>query len=216
MDDGNKLQFKYLSYEDLDQVAIIHQQAFPESYLSHINQTAIVKYYQWHMRPPNLCYPLGAFHNNQLLGFCFSGTFRNADYYFILENWLFFMKFFISHPSFFFRREIFQRIKKLGGYLKEYTLKKINNKREKHSNLPDRFGILSIAVDPKRQHSGVGKALMKEIEQVAIEKNYIKITLSVHPDNHQAVAFYEKNGWSKVGFEQGHQWQGLMEKNLVK
>jgi len=56
------------------------------------------------------------------------------------------------------------------------------------------FDILSIAVDPDVQGTGVGKALM----------------LHAHGDNEQAIRFYEHLGWERC--IQNGAWRGRMEK----
>jgi hypothetical protein len=53
---------------------------------------------------------------------------------------------------------------------------------------------------------------MKESESVARQRGFDQIGLTVHPQNHQAVRFYEA-----LLFEKVHQkgvWQGLMRKQL--
>ena len=60
------------------------------------------------------------------------------------------------------------------------------------------FGILSIATHPHSQGLGVGKVLMKEIENVARQRDFCEMFLTVHPDNHQAITFYESIGWEKI------------------
>lgn len=211
-----ELIIRDITEEDLQQVASIHQKAFPGSFLSRISQQTIIKYYKWHMRAPNDCHAVGGYDGGRLLGFCFAGTFRNAEYYFIIENWLFFLKFFIGHPAAFFSREIFIRLKKVSTYLNEYIFKNKKQQRQGASCRSARFGILSIAVDPSEQRTGVGKALMESAEEAARQRGFKKMTLSVNPENQQAVVFYEKNGWIQTKFQNGENWQGTMQKSLVE
>lgn len=75
------------------------------------------------------------------------------------------------------------------------------------------FGILAIAVDPQWQKTGAGKAIMEYCEQVALQRGFRFMDLTVHPTNHNAVAFYERLGWERV-VENG-EWEGRMSKSLA-
>lgn len=207
-------QLQVLTKKHLGQVAEIHQKAFPESYLSKIGPKAIIKYYDWHMQPPNICTATGTFRKDHLIGFSFAGVFRNAELFFLKDNFLFFLGVFLSRPTLFFNPEIKARLRKAITYLREYLPLKQKNRVKDHGVKSARFGILSIAVDPQAQGSGIGRALMNEVERSALEAGFQKIELSVRPSNIQALSFYEKLGWKKVFYDQSQPWQGYMHKEL--
>lgn len=77
----NNYLIKTLSIEDMDQVARIHVQAFPESTLSHFGKTLVKRYYCLNMSEPNECYAIGVFSEFGLMGFCFAGVFRDVKIY---------------------------------------------------------------------------------------------------------------------------------------
>ena len=52
MDKKNQIISRNLTKQDLDQVAKIHQQAFPGSLLTAFGFDATEKYYHWQMTPP--------------------------------------------------------------------------------------------------------------------------------------------------------------------
>jgi ribosomal protein S18 acetylase RimI-like enzyme len=85
------------------------------------------------------------------------------------------------------------------------------------NGLPSRvqsFGILSIAVDPRRQGIGAGKSLIAYCEASAFQRGFEQMHLTVEPENRQAIAFYERLGWEKA-LESGV-WKGRMIKRLTQ
>ena len=211
---STQYQLKPLTPADLSGVARIHEKAFPESLLTLFGIETIVKYYNWQMIPPNVCEAIGVFAGDDLVGFCFAGAFRNAEVYFINENFFYFLGKLLSHPSLLLKKQVYLRVFNTLNNFKDHILKG-NWKRSKSEQVKsDRFGILSIAVDPDAQGSGVGKMLMTEMERIARELGHRQIRLNVHPENQNAVIFYEKMGWEKVNYEPELPWQGYMEKQL--
>ena len=56
--------------------------------------------------------------------------------------------------------------------------------------------LLSIAVDPKVQRSGAGKAMLLELEKVIKEKGGVELSLTTdYVDNDKAVSFYKSLGY---------------------
>jgi len=50
-------------------------------------------------------------------------------------------------------------------------------------------------------------------EQAAQERGFSEMDLTVHPENSQAVRFYEKLGWARA--PNGEVWRGSMRKNVL-
>jgi ribosomal protein S18 acetylase RimI-like enzyme len=71
------------------------------------------------------------------------------------------------------------------------------------------FGVLAIAVDPAVQGHGVGRELMASASAAATAAGFESMHLSVHPDNEQAVSFYESLGWRRAPEDDGG-WVGRM------
>lgn len=198
----------------IDQIVGIHLVAFPDSTLSRFGRNMLAKWYEWHMEPPNECYTFGAYEEESMRGFCLSGFFLNSEIYFFRKNFLFVLWQLIIHPQLIFSRKTFKRL--IDVVLAFYDKLSLKAKKVKKSVRPrlEKFGILSIAVDPAFQNSGIGHLLVIRVEQLAIEKGIEKINISVHPSNMSAVNFYEKNGWQKVCYDSNKPWQGYMIKVL--
>lgn len=52
-----------------------------------------------------------------------------------------------------------------------------------------------VSLDSKRENIGIGSALLKEIEKIAIDNNCIKMRLITTNDNMRALQFYQKRGY---------------------
>jgi len=215
MEKRDDFQLRNITRENLGQVAEIHRKVFPESILSSLDKKTIIKYYDWQMTPPNICYVIGVFNSeSHLLGFCFAGSLRNAEIYFIQDNFIFFAAYFLRHPRFLFNHTLLSRLGHFLRNLRDHLIQGKWRRTKEQQVKSDRFGILSIAVNQNFQRCGIGKILMKDVVQYAKEKGYHKIELSVHPENQKAVSFYEKSGWMKVLYDHEKPWQGYMEKYL--
>lgn len=207
------LKLSPVRIDQLDQVTKIHMDAFRESFLSQVGYDAVQKYYKWLMTPPNECYANCVFNEEELLGFCYAGVFRNAEVHFIKENALFLFGEIITKPQLWFSKMLWKRLGSsvlaFSDYFKPRSKEEM---RELEAMRKARFGILSIAVDEPHQGLGIGGLLEHEVERTARSKGYSRIVLSVHPDNQKAVKFYKKRGWYEIYPDPTRAWQGYMEK----
>jgi ribosomal protein S18 acetylase RimI-like enzyme len=55
--------------------------------------------------------------------------------------------------------------------------------------------VYHLAVAPPRRRSGIGRALMEEMERRLAAKGCLKSYLLAAPENQEAVAFYRGLGW---------------------
>lgn len=212
MNTGNRFKIRELIYKDLVNVADIHLLAFPDSVLSQLGRKIIIKYYVWQLNPPNECLAVGAYEAEEMAGFCFSGVFSDAEVHFVIRNWYLTVPILLKKPSLF--RQI-DPIKRL-SYIFKALVKNLYSQQQKTHVLETglkKYGILSIAVAPNYQRSGVGRLLMERVYVDARDKGHNQIRLSVHQDNNQAVQFYEKEGWTKY-LDDTNKWSGVMIKKL--
>jgi ribosomal protein S18 acetylase RimI-like enzyme len=63
--------------------------------------------------------------------------------------------------------------------------------------------VESVAVDPRRQGGGVGKAMMDHAMSIARDKGCYKLALSSSLKRVRAHAFYEKLGYRRYGYSFG-------------
>lgn len=193
---------------DLIDVARVHQRAFPGSALTHLGLDAVRRYYEWQLTGPHDVLALGAFQDDDLVGFCFGGVFRGALSGFVKKNLGFLIGRVLTHPWLIYHSDFRSRLK-LGlvaaGFLK--TKHRMSGQLVARGNS---FGILSIGVSPQVQGSGVGKKLMNACELFARDRQFDRMRLTVHTNNQQAIFFYSALGWEKDDTEQS--WHGKMYK----
>lgn len=206
-------KLRNLNQQDLEQVAKIHTSAFPGSALNQFGRKAIMEYYAWQLKPPNICYAIGVFNDEKLLGFSFSGILRNAELYFFQERFFYFGFKLICHPSLFLDKTIRSKFSVIISAIKDHYKKKKQIDEEKGQTKEIRFGILSTAVDPTFQGHGIGKWLTESVETYARQNKYPSISMSVHSDNEKSILLHEKLGYKKVFMDDGT-WQGIMRKDI--
>jgi ribosomal protein S18 acetylase RimI-like enzyme len=204
----DRIVLRPLSVDDLQKVAEIHRKAFKDSALTKLGLEPVRRYYEWQLTGPHDCFAVGAFEpDDSLIGFCFAGAFKGSLSGFLQKNKKFLVSWLLTHPWLIFNSMVVERIK---------TVFPLKRKKSKVTNEPiahiKSFGILSIAVDPEKQRSGIGKMIMQMVEKEAKERGYRRMNLTVHPSNKDAVAFYEKWGWEKsTGRDE---WVGSMYKDI--
>jgi ribosomal protein S18 acetylase RimI-like enzyme len=201
--------------DELDKVVKVHCQAFPTSALTKLGFEPVRRYYEWQIIGPHYALNIGAFEGETLIGFCFGGVFRGALGGFLEKNRSFLIRQIATHPWLLFNPLFRERA--AFAFKRVFQRKKTSTQQPKVETASQKpapsFGILSIAVSPDHQGSGAAKLLMEYSEQVAIERGFTRMVLTVHPSNSRAVRFYEKMGWQKD--EVDGVWSGHMSKLLT-
>jgi len=207
--ENSEIAICVLQIHDLEQVANIHLNAFPQAALTRLGREAIRRYYEWQLIGPHNCLALGAFANDSMVGFCFAGTFRGSFTGFIRKNKNFLIFRVITHPWLLLNSLFINRVRLA---VKSLWKRKVSSPSDTVKKEPS-FGILAIAVDPDFQGNNFGYLLLSKSEKYSSLSGYTKMHLTVHPDNSNAVKFYIRNGWKKIPSD--HNWTGRMEKNIV-
>lgn len=213
----SSVDIRPLTLEDLPDVARVHMQAFPKSALTKLGREAVRRYYEWLITGPHEALNVGVYDQDNLLGFCFGGVFRGAMGGFLEKNRAFLVRRVISHPWLLANPLFRERTRFAVSRLYKRFLPGRRRKAPKSTaaklKQPSSFGILSIAVAPQYQGSGVAQLLMEYSEQIAIERGFVRMNLTVHPSNKRAVRFYEKMGWQR-DMNDGR-WDGHMSKVIA-
>ena len=89
MNNKETYQLKIIELSDLDSVAKLHLNSFPNSLLSLLGVESVIKYYRWQFDSGAEIYPLGMFVENKLIGYCIGGNFKAALGGFLGQNKLF-------------------------------------------------------------------------------------------------------------------------------
>ena len=205
------MEIRKLTPQDLPQTAATHLRAFPDSALTALGAEAVRRYYEWQLTGPHDVAAFGAFVENEMAGFCFSGVFRGAMSGFLQQHRGYLAWRVVTHPWLLFSPLFRDRLGSGLSILKRFSKSGASTAPAKPTKKPS-FGILSIAADPRFQGQGAGKLLMAASESVAHAQGFAEMNLSVAPANQQAIRFYETLGWRKVIRNGG--WAGEMSKAL--
>jgi len=200
-----------LEVKDLPGVSAIHMSAFPSSALTQLGIEAVRRNYEWLLLGPHEVVAFGAFTQGKTVGFCFGGRFHRAMSGFMRTNLLFLTWRVFTHPWLVANPIFRERLTEGMRILKRFAKPK-SYVQYAPASFESSFGILAIAVHPQYQGLNVGKLLMKESEANARRRGFRKMSLTVHPDNHQAITFYERLDWKK--FSKNGMWEGMMRKSL--
>src|SRR5438045_3111718 len=87
-----------IAHEHLDEVARVHQRAFPDSAITAFGHEAVRRYYRWLLDGPHDAELVGAWDGQQLAGFCAAGTFRGALSGFLRANRAYLALRLLTHP----------------------------------------------------------------------------------------------------------------------
>lgn len=87
------------------------------------------------------------------------------------------------------------------------------------SDSADAINIDQLAVDKSFRGQGIGTALMKKAEGIALRNHFEAVTLQVRADNDNAKHLYEERGYKKIGSHWWYYGDGTtayeMKKSLV-
>ena len=205
----NIVNLRPLTDSDLEAVTDIHMAAFRESALTSLGREAVLRQYRWYLGGPHDAVCMGGWLDGRLVGFCFSGLFRGATGGFLRKNRPYLISRVLLRPWLLWNPLFRER-----ALLAIRILNPLRKKRSAPAQAPwwHTYGILAIAVDPRVQGAGVGRALMENAESVACEREVPLMILAVSPANERAIRFYERLGWNRSG--ERAPWDGTMSKQM--
>jgi len=198
-----------LDTADLSAVARVHCAAFPKSAITAFGPEAVRRYYSWQLLGPHDAVAVGAESGQELVGFCFAGLFNGSTSGFLRKHRGFLLGRLLVRPWLAGNELIRTRIRTGLRLLWRLGRRPLPSPPRSAAKS---FGILSIAVSPRHQGSGIGKMLMLHCEAAAREMGLTQMHLTVDPANTRAVTVYERLGWIRA--EEGVRWKGKMVKKL--
>jgi ribosomal-protein-alanine N-acetyltransferase len=73
----------------------------------------------------------------------------------------------------------------------------------------DEAELLNISVATAQQRKGLGRAMLREMLELAREKNMRRVFLEVRSSNNAALALYRSSGLGEIGVRRGYYHNGL-------
>ncbi len=185
--------------EDMSEIVKIHTECFDKYLLTQLDGgkgDLLKEYYGFYLEKENLFYTATA--DGKVVGFI-TGYYFPSDTRKQFEKkfwWKLFCR--TSLLLLKFNKDIYNRL-----------LNKVKNlfaKKDKEpiseENLKIAY-ILSLAVLSDYRRKGIAEKLLKEFEKELSEKNIDKYYVNVFSDNHSAISFYEKEGFTFVKEKDG-------------
>lgn len=168
---------------DIETIVRVHEAAFPDFFLTKLGTYFLKLYYNSVMRHKDgvllVCKMDG-----KTIGLC-AGTVLSAGFNTrIIKDNLF-------HFGWESIKILFSKPKALIHLMK--NMSKEDSSAGDDGNYAE---LLSIAVDPKVQRSGAGKAMLLKLEKVIKEKGGERLSLTTdYEDNEKAIGFYKSLGY---------------------
>lgn len=188
--------------ENINTVAEIHRDSFPDSRSTKLGRPFLRKMYEWYVRyQPQLSFV--AVLDEEVVGFVtgtygWGGAQRRFRYTFWRIAWGF-----LRTPALLLSAEMFEAGP---NFLRGLMMKQKNTPinpdgvAESSRPVPIKIALDSIAVHPAARGQDAGAALVEAFEQSARGLGGGYLSLGVEADNRAARRLYEKCGWS-VAYE---------------
>jgi ribosomal protein S18 acetylase RimI-like enzyme len=201
---------RQIQVTELPRIVDVHIAAFPGYALAKLGKEAVRRFYEWQFTGPHDVVALGAYEEDELIGFIIAGVFRGAVGGFLRQNrgylirrvllrpWL------LMDPVFRDRLPLALRALAVRGKTRSRASLEVSSPKR-------RFGLLSLAVHPA--HRGISALLLiREAEAIAIRLGFEEINHQVRPENARVAEMYRLLGYEKV-FERD-KWTGRLLKTL--
>lgn len=176
------------SSDHINNIINIHKEAFPGFFLTKLGDSFLKVYYKSVIKNGSSLF-VGAFNQNELVGFCCTAIVsKNFNKVIIRDNLIVFtflgLKLLITNPRY------------LYGLFRNMT--------KKSSSVQDRSDyaeLLSIAVLNKYQGFGYGQKMIQyaEYELIKLNRSQLSLTTDLH-NNEKTINFYQKLGY-KILYE---------------
>lgn len=182
--------------KDLDEIAICHMNAFPDSFSTKLGRKYCIRMFEWYLST-NSTFLFHIKLENNIVGYCgakIQGTLGSGSSTAMMQfTFKQAIKSIITRPWLFFNRSM------ISNYLIIYKniLLKLGVKKKKTHNINNNtsVGLVVIGVNKEHQGLGYGSKLLIEFEKKSKTIEAKKIYLSVKKSNFDAIKSYTRNGW---------------------
>lgn len=200
MNAGTDISYKEIKINDLDAMVETHKAAFKEYFLTNLGDKFLYRFYKAYLDDKGTI-AIGAYDQEKLVGFilCTKNKSQVMDNFY--KDNLFFMINNVVLQVLKMNKVIISGLKsrfKIGVNVITSLVfpKKTQPEPEnKKTSIAEDTRLLSIAVLPQYQGTGLSKGMMTFFHNFLIENNIDAVGLSVKSGNTRAIKFYEKMGW---------------------
>lgn len=205
MSGSNRFVYRHMRGEHLQQVVSLHEECFPDYYLTQLGPSFLRAMYGWYVESPEAIAHVALDGDGRVVGFV-AGTIDDTSYRTSLfrARWRPMLaalgRLFVSQPAL--------TLRLLGERkdLAQQALATVLTRRSPKTTGPDvgiRRGpstasLVSIGVEPSARRSGLGRSLAESFQREARDRGCGTVTLSVRDDNVGARRFYESLDWTEV------------------
>lgn len=204
------LLIREIGVSEIDKIVDIHLEAFPNSAMTSLGGDTVRRFYAWILEGPHEIAPLGAFKEDQLIGYTIGGLFRGATGGFVRKNRSFLVGKVLRRP-WLIRNELFKERLKLGLGILFRRGRPSPSTSENGAPYEKQFGLLVTAVHPKHRGSSVFH-LIKRAEEIAVDRGFFEVTLSIDPKDHRLAQMYTWLGYEK--YPDDKNWKGFFRKRM--
>jgi ribosomal protein S18 acetylase RimI-like enzyme len=190
----NSYIIRYADYNDLDEIAKIHKESYPEDhFLNQLSLSLINKFYKSFLKYPNIF--LVCIKCKKICGFILgleSYVATKAKYDFIKENQYELVVYVIY--KIFSIKFILKFLPRFINLVKDLLFKSLKQGNTSATS-EIFFTLLSIAVSSEVRGRGVANILLDDFEKKLKEEDVKKYMLSVRKNNLRAINFYKKKSF---------------------
>lgn len=180
----NQINYRVASPNDIDAIAQLHMECFPDSMWAFLGKELIASFYGEYIKEHNLF--VVALDGEEIIGICmgykrpvfarscFMKTYRKA----LMKR--------VAVGLITFNKLVWKK-----------TIKFLQTKKSEYTIMVE-GDLLSICVNERFRGMGVAEQLLTSFEQLLIEQNISAYTLGVYANNSRAISFYKKEGFISV------------------
>ena len=184
----------------LNELVNCHKMIFPDSLQNILGESYLMRSFNWYIINHEKRNILVYEEEGKIIGFltmrCSNDIDNFLKYIYKTIIWCF-----LSKPVLLLNISLMKKM--LNNVKPKITLK--DQKRH--------LELVSIGVLPSFENKGIGKELLREFEQYAINKKISLVRLQIFKKNKKAAKFYLSNGWFKKEMDLDDYY--LFEKNII-